>query len=353
MLDAPEVAVAVSELLVELSGGGSAGERSWWRRRGSWPGIGGRVHCWWRRQGARTASSGSSPPAGSTRSTCPGATARSRTSGCTRTGAAGRSAASCSAAFFELAREEGAKRESRSGCRARSFENLERDRGVLPRQRLRAAGPADAEEAVSAEMLLVEQRVGDGNGDSAHWILEGGRILPGVDDNRRMEELRRGMLRHAGVRAVRRRRRQRRRRADPQRAARARLPGSAGGGLGGAGGDAGADAAWIAARHTGLRRPGRGGAGGGADGDHRCGTARRRRPLHLRALPPARPPRRPGLVRRLLLPQHRCGGGADPARGGGAARSGSSTSTCTTPTAPRRSSRRWPTPACTRCTPRR
>jgi acetoin utilization deacetylase AcuC-like enzyme len=53
-----------------------------------------------------------------------------------------------------------------------------------------------------AELLLVEQRAGNGNGDSAHWILEGGRILPGVDDNRRMEELRRGMLRHSGVRAA-------------------------------------------------------------------------------------------------------------------------------------------------------
>jgi acetoin utilization deacetylase AcuC-like enzyme len=51
-------------------------------------------------------------------------------------------------------------------------------------------------------MLLVEQRAGNGNGDSAHWILEGGRILPGVDDNRRMDELRRGLLRHAGVRAA-------------------------------------------------------------------------------------------------------------------------------------------------------
>jgi acetoin utilization deacetylase AcuC-like enzyme len=51
-------------------------------------------------------------------------------------------------------------------------------------------------------MLLVEQRAGDGNGDSAHWILEGGRILPGVDDNRRMDELRRGLLRHAGVRII-------------------------------------------------------------------------------------------------------------------------------------------------------
>jgi acetoin utilization deacetylase AcuC-like enzyme len=55
---------------------------------------------------------------------------------------------------------------------------------------------------VSAELLLVEQRAGNGSGDSAHWILEGGRILPGVDDNRRMDELRRGLLRHAGVRAA-------------------------------------------------------------------------------------------------------------------------------------------------------
>ncbi len=53
-----------------------------------------------------------------------------------------------------------------------------------------------------AEMLLVEQRVGSGEDDGAHWILEGGQILPGVDDNRRMEELRRGLLRHSGVHAV-------------------------------------------------------------------------------------------------------------------------------------------------------
>jgi acetoin utilization deacetylase AcuC-like enzyme len=53
-----------------------------------------------------------------------------------------------------------------------------------------------------AELLLVEQRAGEGGADSAHWILEGGRILPGVDDNRRMAELRRGLLRHAGVRAT-------------------------------------------------------------------------------------------------------------------------------------------------------
>jgi acetoin utilization deacetylase AcuC-like enzyme len=46
---------------------------------------------------------------------------------------------------------------------------------------------------------MVEQRTGAGD-DGAHWILEGGRILPGVDDGRRMAELRRGLLRHAGVR---------------------------------------------------------------------------------------------------------------------------------------------------------
>jgi len=53
---------------------------------------------------------------------------------------------------------------------------------------------------VTAELLMVEQRGGESENDSAHWILEGGRILPGVDDNRRMEELRSGLLRHEGVR---------------------------------------------------------------------------------------------------------------------------------------------------------
>jgi acetoin utilization deacetylase AcuC-like enzyme len=55
---------------------------------------------------------------------------------------------------------------------------------------------------VSNELLLVEQRPGSGEDDGAHWILEGGRILPGVDDNRRMAELRRGLLRHPCVRAA-------------------------------------------------------------------------------------------------------------------------------------------------------
>jgi acetoin utilization deacetylase AcuC-like enzyme len=54
----------------------------------------------------------------------------------------------------------------------------------------------------TAELVLVEQRPGGSDDDGAHWILEGGRILPGADDNRRMEELRRGLLRHAGVRSA-------------------------------------------------------------------------------------------------------------------------------------------------------
>jgi len=55
---------------------------------------------------------------------------------------------------------------------------------------------------MAVELLMVEQRSGESEADSAHWILEGGRILPGVDDNRRMAELRDGLLRHAGVRSV-------------------------------------------------------------------------------------------------------------------------------------------------------
>jgi acetoin utilization deacetylase AcuC-like enzyme len=52
---------------------------------------------------------------------------------------------------------------------------------------------------MGAELLLIEQRPG-GADDGAHWILEGGRILPGADDGRRIEELRRGLTRHARVR---------------------------------------------------------------------------------------------------------------------------------------------------------
>jgi acetoin utilization deacetylase AcuC-like enzyme len=38
--------------------------------------------------------------------------------------------------------------------------------------------------------------------DAAPWVLEGGRRLPGYDDNRRLAELRRGLMRHPGVRAI-------------------------------------------------------------------------------------------------------------------------------------------------------
>jgi acetoin utilization deacetylase AcuC-like enzyme len=51
-----------------------------------------------------------------------------------------------------------------------------------------------------SELLMVEQRLG--RRDAAPWVLEGGRRLPGHDDNRRLAALRRGLLRHPGVRAI-------------------------------------------------------------------------------------------------------------------------------------------------------
>jgi acetoin utilization deacetylase AcuC-like enzyme len=51
-----------------------------------------------------------------------------------------------------------------------------------------------------SELLMVEQR--RGSDDAAHWIREGGRTIPGQDSNRRLDELRAGLVRNAGVRAV-------------------------------------------------------------------------------------------------------------------------------------------------------
>jgi acetoin utilization deacetylase AcuC-like enzyme len=51
-----------------------------------------------------------------------------------------------------------------------------------------------------SELLMVEQRPGEG--DEALWVREGNRRLPGQDSNRRLVELRSGLLRHPGVRAV-------------------------------------------------------------------------------------------------------------------------------------------------------
>ncbi len=49
-------------------------------------------------------------------------------------------------------------------------------------------------------LLMIEQR--PGRCDSAPWVLEGGRVIPGHDDNRRLAELRSGLMRHAGVQAA-------------------------------------------------------------------------------------------------------------------------------------------------------
>ena len=52
---------------------------------------------------------------------------------------------------------------------------------------------------MSRGLLTIEQR--GGHREGAPWILEGGRRLPGMDDRRRIAELRNGLSCHAGVRA--------------------------------------------------------------------------------------------------------------------------------------------------------
>jgi acetoin utilization deacetylase AcuC-like enzyme len=50
------------------------------------------------------------------------------------------------------------------------------------------------------ELLMIEQR--RGSDDAAPWVREGDRTLPGRDNNLRLYELREGLSRHEGVRAV-------------------------------------------------------------------------------------------------------------------------------------------------------
>jgi len=64
-----------------------------------------------------------------------------------------------------------------------------------------AQGGSMSDAREGTELVLVEQRAGNG-ADAAHWILEGGEIRPGADDGRRLEELRRGLLRHERVRTA-------------------------------------------------------------------------------------------------------------------------------------------------------
>jgi acetoin utilization deacetylase AcuC-like enzyme len=52
-------------------------------------------------------------------------------------------------------------------------------------------------------LLMIEQRGGEGGrDDGAVWILEDGQVRPGADDNRRMDEVRSGLLCHGGVRVA-------------------------------------------------------------------------------------------------------------------------------------------------------
>jgi acetoin utilization deacetylase AcuC-like enzyme len=49
------------------------------------------------------------------------------------------------------------------------------------------------------KLLMIEQR--RGSGDASFWVREGDRRLRGHDSNLRLDELRSGLMRHAGVRA--------------------------------------------------------------------------------------------------------------------------------------------------------
>lgn len=51
-----------------------------------------------------------------------------------------------------------------------------------------------------SELLMIEQR--QGRDDDSPWVREEGRRLPGRDSNRRLSELREGLIRHAAVRPV-------------------------------------------------------------------------------------------------------------------------------------------------------
>jgi acetoin utilization deacetylase AcuC-like enzyme len=51
-----------------------------------------------------------------------------------------------------------------------------------------------------SRLLMIEQR--RGRRDAAPWVIEGGCKVSGCDSNRRLSELRSGLVRHAGVRAV-------------------------------------------------------------------------------------------------------------------------------------------------------
>ncbi len=177
---------------------------------------------------------------------------------------------------------------------------------------------------VGVELLVIEQR--RGNGNAALWVREGARRLPGRDSNERLTQLHAGLGRHAGVREV---------VADAgdeavegaldslhERA----LPGGADGDRARASRSSSPSSprpGWS--RHPGPRRPRRRCPRGHADGDHRRRADAGRRPLHLRGLPPARPPRRPRLPGRLLLPEERRGRRPAPSARAAARRSACST----------------------------
>ena len=242
-------------------------------------------------------------------------------------------------ALFELAREQGMARVE-VGLPREAFEGIRATEGFYAHNGFepsaRGCGGCSRERGVP-RLLMVEQR--RERGGAVPWILdERGRRIPGYDDGRRLSEVQAGLMRHDARESSHRRRERRGGRAGAAAAARARLPAGARArarSRPGADGRAAPNPASqpdtpVCAQAVATAREGVGTA------ISRRARDRRGSALQLRAVPPARPPRRPRLARRLLLPQQRRRGRPGAARRRLRPGRRSSISTCTTPTAPRR-----------------
>src|SRR5580704_3430639 len=98
--------------------------------------------------------------------------------------------------------EEQAFRARRGRPAARELRALRGDRGVLPGRGLHAKRPAHAKAPDVSGMLMIERQ--PGAPAIQPWILDGtGRRLQGQDHDRRLSELRSGLVRHPRARATR------------------------------------------------------------------------------------------------------------------------------------------------------
>ena len=115
-------------------------------------------------------------PAGSARSTCPGATRRSRTSGSTRTGAAAGSARELVEALCGPAPASRGSARIEVGLPRESFDAIARHRGLLPRATASSTSARGCG-GCSRERAADGRAAAGGSDDAAHWIREGGRTI--------------------------------------------------------------------------------------------------------------------------------------------------------------------------------